>query len=187
MIIPAVKRTILWTMAVALTGGLSLASPEARGEEPAQQDSVQVMKLLKEARSEAARLRVETDKLESYKNGRLSRGTHGRQLEITKGHVNELGKTLDKLEARKAEASPWQQRAIEEMRPVLEELADQTTRAIQYLNENPRQLQHPDYHEVLTDKSALAAHLADLLDDHVRYGEAKAELEELEAKVSPLS
>lgn len=187
MIIPAVRKTVLWTMAAALMGGLSPATPEARGEEPEQRDSLQVMKLLKEARTEAARLRSETDKLESYKSGGLSRGTHARQLEVTKGHVNELGKTLDKLEARKAEASPWQQKAIEEIRPVLEDLADRTTRAIEHVNENPHLIGQPDYHELLTDKAALSVQLADLLDDHVKYGETKAELEELESKVSPLS
>lgn len=187
MIIPAVRKIIPWTMAAALIGGLSLATPEARGEEREQRDSVQVMNLLKEARSEATRLQVQTEKLESYKSGRLSRVTHGRQLEVTKDHVNELGKLLDKLEARKAETSPWQLKAIEEMRPVLEELADRTTRAIEHVNENPHLIRHTDYHELLTDKSALSAQLADLLDDHVKYGETKAELEELESKVSPLS
>ena len=174
-------------MTAALMGGLSLPTPEARGEEPEQRDSIQVMKLLKEARSEAARLRSETDKLESYKNGGLRRGTHARQLEVTKEHVNELGKTLDKLEARKVEASPWQQKAIEDIRPVLEKLADRTTRAIEHVNENPHLMGHPDYHELLTDKAALSVQLADLLDDHVKYGETKAEFEERESKVSPLS
>jgi hypothetical protein len=187
MIIPAVRKTILWTMAAALLGGLSLAPPGARGEGPEQRDSPQVMKLLKEARSEATRLRTETVKLESYKNGRLSLQTHGLQLEATKDHVNELGKILDKLEARKAEASPWQEKAIEGIRPLLEELAKQTTRAIAHLNQNPRQLQHPDYHDVLEDKAALASQLANLLDDQVKYGEAKAELEELESTVGRLS
>jgi hypothetical protein len=40
---------------------------------------------------------------------------------------------------------------------------------------------------VLQDKSALAAQLANLLDDQVKYGEAKAELEELESTVGRLS
>ncbi len=187
MIIPAVRKTILWMMAAVLLGGLSLAPPGAGGKEPAQRDSSQVMKLLKEARSEASRLRTETVKLESYKNGRLSQQTHGLQLQVTKDHVNELGKILDKLEARKAEASPWQEKAIEEIRPLLEELANRTTRAIEHVNQNPRQLQHSDYHEVLEDKSALAAQLANLLDDQVKYGEAKAELEALESTVGRLS
>jgi hypothetical protein len=187
MIIPAVRRAMLWTMAVALAGGLSLASAEVRAKEPAPRDSEQVMKLLKEARSEAVKLQLEAEKLESYKNSGLNRVSQARQLEVTKGHVNELGKTLDKLEARKGEASPWQQKAIEEMRPLLEQLAERTTQAIEHVNENPWQLRHPDYHEMLADKSDLATQLADILDDHIKYGETKAELELRESEVGPQS
>jgi hypothetical protein len=187
MKIPAVKKAVLWAMVVALMGGLSsLASAEMRGNDPAPNDSEQVMKLLKDARSEAVRLQIETDELASYKNTALSRETHGRQLEVVKDHVNELGKTLDQLEARKAEASPWQQKAIEEMRPMLEKLADRTTQAIEHVRDNPWQLRHPDYHDALEDKADLASQLADLLNDHVRYGETKAELEELETQVASL-
>src|SRR5262249_29517242 len=107
MRIPAVRKTVLWTIALALAGGLSLCSPRARAEEPTQRDSPAVTKLLKEARNQAVQLRMETDRLESYKNAGLSRESHIRQLQTTKDHVNELGKTLDKLEARKADASDW--------------------------------------------------------------------------------
>jgi hypothetical protein len=185
MKIPAVRRTILWTMAVALAGGLSLASAEARGKQPAPKDSAQVTSLLKEARSEAVKLQNEAEKLESYMNTGLSRETHARQLQVTKDHINELGKTLDKLEAQKAEASLWQQNAIEEMRPLLEQLAERTTQAIEHVNDNPRQMRHPDYHEMLADKSDLASQLADILNGHIEYGEAKAELEQREAEVGP--
>lgn len=186
MKIPAVRRAILWTMAFALVGGLSLSSAEARGKEPAPKDSAQVTSLLKEARSEAVQLQREAEKLESYKNTGLSRETHTRQLSVTKDHVNELGKTLDKLEAQKADASPWQQKAIEEIRPLLVLLAERTTQAIEHLNDNPGQMRHPGYHEMLADKSDLASQLTDILNDHVKYGEAKAELEEREAEVGPL-
>jgi hypothetical protein len=186
MMIPAVRTAILWTMAVALAGGLSLASAEARGKGPGPKDSEQVTKLLKEARSEAVKLQLETEKLDSYKNSELSRETHARKLEVTKDHINELGKTLDKLEAQKAEASPWQQNAIEEMRPLLEQLAGRTTQAIGHVNDNPWQLRHPDYHDMLADKSDLASQLTDVLNDHIEYGEAKAELEQREAEVGLL-
>lgn len=179
-------RSILWAMAIALLGGLSLSAPTAKAQERAMQDSPQVTKLLKEARTQAVRLQLEAEKLDAHKNGGLSREWHSRQLNVTKDYVNDLGKTLDKLEARKAEASAWQQKAIEEMRPVLQQLADRTTQAISHLNDNPQQLRHPDYHEMLGDKSTLSDQLADMLDDHVKYGETKADLAELEAKVGPL-
>ena len=183
---PAVRKTVLWAMAVALAGGLSLSQPAMSTGKPVEPDSPQVMKLLKQARSQAVQLQNETDKLASYRYRGLSRQSHARQLEVTKGHVNDLGRTLDKLEARTFEASAWQLKAIAEIRPVLEQLAERTTKAIEHLNERPQHLRHPAYLGVLTDKSDLAVQLADLLDDHVKYGEAKAEMEELEAKVGPL-
>jgi hypothetical protein len=183
MKIPTVRKSILWAMALALMGGLSLGSPEARGKEPVRKDSAEVTKLLKEARREAVQLQREAETLESYRYGRLTSTTHGYRLDITKDHVNELGKTLDKLEARQSEASAWQQKTIEEMRPVLEGLADRTTRAIEYLNENPSQVRNTDYHDLLTENQELAVRLSDLLDDRLKYGEAKAELEEREADV----
>jgi hypothetical protein len=186
MMIPAVRRAILWAMAVALAGGLNLDSAEARGKQSAPGDSAQVTKLLKEARSEAVKLQLAAEKLESYKNTGLSRETHAQQLDVTKDHINERGKTLDKLEAQKAEASPWQQNAVEEMRPLLEQLAERTTQAIEHVNDNPWQLRHPDYHEMLADKLDLASQLADILNEHIEYGEAKAELEQRKAGVGPL-
>lgn len=187
MTIQRAAKSILWAMAIALLGALSLGAPAAKAQEPAKQDSTQVTKLLKEARTQAVRLQLEADKLDSHKNSDLSREWHARQLNVTKDYVNDLGKTLDKLESRKAEASAWQQKAMQEMRPVLQQVAERTTQAISHLNDNPRQLRHPDYHEMLSDKSALSVQLADLLDDHVKYGETKADLAELEAKVGPLS
>lgn len=186
MKIPAVKKAMLWTMVVALMGGLSLASADARGKEPTQRDSPEVTKLLKEARSEAVKLQLETERLDSYKNTALSRESHARQLDVTKDHVNELGKILDKLEARNVEASPWQQKAIEEMRPMLEKLAERTSEAIEHVRDNPWQVRDPDYHEALEHKAELASQLADLLNDHINYGQTKADLEDLEAQVGPL-
>jgi chromosome segregation ATPase len=187
MEIVTVRKATLWTLAAVLGAGLTLGSPPVQATEPVQGDSAQVTKLLKEARSEAVQLEREAERLESYKSGGISRESHRYQLAVTRDHVNELGKTLDKLEARKAEGSAWQQKAIEEMRPVLERLAVRTTQAIEHVNLNAMQHRHPDYHDVLTDKSELAQQLADLLNDHVKYGETKADLEELESKVGPLS
>lgn len=181
-----VKKSVLWAMALMLAGGTSLCAPDGKAESSRQPDSAEITKLLKEARSQAVHLQIETDRLESYQNAGLSRESHARQLMVTKEHVNDLGKTLAKLEARKVEASSWQRKAIDQMRPLLEQLADRTTRAIAHVNEKPRQMRDPDYHELLADKSDLSVQLKDLLNDHVDYGEARADLEEAAARVGPL-
>jgi len=186
MKIRTVQKSTWWALAFVLAGGLSLCSPAAQAQAPAAQDSPEVTKLLKQARGQAVQLQRGADRLESYKHSNLSRQTHASQLNTTKEHVNDLGKTLDQLEARQAQASAWQRRAIAEMRPMLEQLAGHTTDAIEHINQNPHQVRHPDYHDTLSAKSDLSTQLADLLNDYLAYGEAKANLENAEARVGSL-
>ena len=143
------------------------------------QDSAEVSRLLKEASTSAQRLVLTTDQFKSYSRSNLNWQSHVQKAGEVKDEVNALGINLADLEALNHKASPWQRQVIEEMRPILVELAQNTTFVIDYIRENPRSLRNPDYREALDNKYELATQLAGLTGDSVSYSETTTRLDQL--------
>ena len=108
--------------------------------------------------------------------------SHGTQLEAMKVHVNELGKIAGELNALAPQGSQWQQQAIQQVMPLLKEMASNLNNAIEHLNENQSQVHMQTFRDYARTNYDLAKRTADLIRDLVDYDEAKSRAESLEQK-----
>ena len=160
-----------------------VVSPAMRAADRPALDSDEITKLLAEAKTEAFDLKNDAEKLESFTRSKISWEHHATVIEQMKEHVNEVGRLVAKMNDARIAGSPWQQQAIEQVTPVLKELATNTTAAIEHLNENKGRLHTPEYKELLTVNYDLATELSALVTDFVDYGKTKAKYERLTNKL----
>jgi hypothetical protein len=101
-------------------------------------------------------------------------------LDTIKDHINDLGHTVEQLNAARDKAAPWQQKAIDRMLPLMRELASNTTAAIEHIKEHHSQPNVGSYPEYLRANADTAHQLSYIISSFVEYGETKAKLERLE-------
>lgn len=161
---------------------LAFATSGANGAQTSK-DSKEVSSILAEIKTEAVQLSHDADELKSFTHSTLAWASHARKVELIKEHVNNVGKSLSKLDTAKRDASPWQQQAIDRISPLLKELADNVTSTIEHLNQRPKLLHTGPYADYAAANYELASNLAELVSDYVEYGKSKAKSEELATKL----
>ena len=104
-----------------------------------------------------------------------------------KDDIDVIAKTIARLNDARSQVSPSQAATIDQVVPVMEELADNATDAVDYLNSNQTQLTSKECKEYLEDNSSTSKRLAGLITQLVEFGNgrdkfqnAKRMLEELE-------
>lgn len=140
----------------------------------------QVADRLDEFKSTAFKLRHQADILQSHRNSALSWQSHATQLQAVRDHVNQLGKSLSALDEMKVHATDSQKMAIEHARPHLVAIAQNTTRAIELLNENRGSVRFSDYGEATSDIYDHADTLHTKLDAILDFENAKSRMNALE-------
>ncbi len=93
--------------------------------------------------------------------------------------INDMGRVLAELEGMKPQASEVQQMAIEQARPYLVALADQTEEAINLANVERWNVRQPEYEATVADLSEHADSLYQTVDSLVDYHNAKDRLQRL--------
>jgi hypothetical protein len=173
----------LTTLACLVAGIAGITSTLQGADVP---DSVAVSKMLADAKTQAYSISVDADTLESYtREASLSWESHAIEITRMKNDINATAKTLTSLTASRAQASPWQATAIDRIIPYMQELAADTTAAIEYLNKHHAQLstrkEYTDYLEANADTSrelsTLIAHFVDYGNRKSRYDKLKNALE----------
>ena len=149
----------------------------------AKMDSEEVSKLLAEVQAEASGLKMDAEKMESFNIGKLSWESHAHAIQQIKEHVNAAGRLLTRLNENRSLASPWQEQAIDEITPLLRELAANTTAVIEHIDANKSRLHSAEYKEYLTANYDVASELSALITDFVSYGRHKAKFEHLRDKL----
>jgi hypothetical protein len=172
--------TAIVTPALLMVGAL-LSPAKARATGPG--DSVEIAKLLADAKAEAVELKSDSEDLDSFAKSGLSWESHARKIEMIKDHVNKTGKLLAKLKDVEESGAPWQRTAIQRIEPLLKELAANTESTINYLNENQSKIHFPEFKDYVRANYELATDLETLIRDFVNYGEAKEKFERLGHKV----
>lgn len=142
-------------------------------------DSPEVSDLLTQAKNHAVQLLNDSDTMQRFAASGVSWKSHGVQIETIKGHVNNLGKVLQKMSDRHPYASPWQQGAIDRVTPLARELASNVEATIEHINNNQNRLHLPEYKEYLSANYELSSSLSELIGDFVTYGKSKATYERL--------
>jgi hypothetical protein len=181
------NRTLGLAAAVLATFLLLLFSSRAVSAAAPHEENPEVSRLLTEARDEAAVLAKDADETEALTRSDVSWQTHAAMLESIKDHVNNLGKTMAKLNEERDSASDWQKQAIDRAMPLMKDLAANTTAAINHLNENKLRPTAGSYPEYLKENTETAQELSSMISNFVRYGETRAKLDKLEHRLEVAS
>ena len=177
------KKAIAFSSLTLLLVSLSL-SPALQAAIDPSEDSQEVSKLLSEAKTQAIQLKDDASDMESFPMSNLSWETHANKLMEIKEHVNNLSKTISKLNNERGAASSWQKQAIDRVNPVLRELVANTESIIEHLNkEKGRLLNTTEHKDYLATNAELATRMAALVTDFVDYGQTKAKFERLTQKL----
>jgi hypothetical protein len=177
MIFKSLSRNFsLVALALALSTGPSIGFAQTSGSD-------QISDLLKQAKSHAVMAEDDAAKLKSYAWSKVSWQSHAAQLDRIKGHINELGQLNKQLSDSRAEGSPWQQEAIDQIDPQIREMADLLTATIKHLNNNQSHVHMQPFQDYPKANAELTSRFAKLIDDFVDYDAAKSKAEFLERKL----
>jgi hypothetical protein len=136
-------------------------------------------RLLKEVQSTATLLSREAGVLHSFTRGSLSWETHINQVMVVKDHINTMGKYLDRLQAIRHVATPWQQQAIHSVMPSALILAEHTESAIEHLNDREKPLWDREYVKHLRGIEGRSGQVKQTVDLHLDLANAQDKLEQL--------
>jgi hypothetical protein len=145
-------------------------------------DSTEVSKLLSEAKMQAFALKEDAATMETFSRQDVGRETLAATISQIRESINAVGRELAKLDAVRDSAAPWQKMAIDQMRPLLRELAANTKAVMELINKNPQQINSLEYKDYLEANADEATQLAALIGDFVDYGRTKQRLERLTNK-----
>jgi signal transduction histidine kinase len=146
-------------------------------------ESEAVFQVLSNAKTQAFQLKEDAERLESFTRSSASWASHKDAVNMIKDDVNAMGRLLAKLQDNRPGAASWQQSAIDRVTPVAQELATNTTAAIERLNRNPQALNTPDYQNYLEAIVDSANNLASTITNLVDYGKTKQRLDRLASKL----
>lgn len=173
-------RLIAGVMAIFM---VPLFSPLAMLAVSSNEENPEVTRLLDDARVEAAALAKDADEMEALTRSDVSWQSHAIMLDRVKDDINTLAQTINKLNAMRDSASEWQRQAIDRAIPLMNDLATNTTAAINHLNENKLRPTSGSYTEYLNENAETAHELSDMISSFVRYGKTRAKLDKLEQKL----
>ena len=168
---------------LALLAAAFLSMMPAIGVAQSAKDSEEVSGFLAEAKTEAIQLKQDAEEMNSFVRSKTSWQTHAAKLDEIKQHVNKLGELVAKMDSAKATASLWQRQSINQVTPLLRDLAASVTATIKHLSDNQNRLQYPPYPDYAAATAEYASDLSQLISDYVAYGEAKHKTEDLERKL----
>ena len=146
-------------------------------------DSSKVNNLLRESRTHAVLAEDDAQTLDAYARSRVSWLSHATRVHEMKEHANDLIRDFNQLSSMRAEASPWQQEAIDRINPLLQEMAAHLTATIDHLNDNQSRTHMPQYQEYVHANRELMTKTARLISEFADYSEAKTVANELEKKL----
>ena len=178
----AVRRHLLLLVVVLLPTALIIVNRAMALRNAENQD---VRDLLSLAAQQSASLDYDADQMQSLLHNDAAWQTHATLLESVKKHVNQLSRTTAKLQAERSEASVWQQKGIDRVVPLLRELAENTTAAINHLNKNKGRPVSGYYSDYLDENAETAHDLNRIISATIEYGHTRDKLERLEEQIQP--
>jgi hypothetical protein len=146
-----------------------------------------VRNLLDQAAEQAAVLDYDADQMTGLLFDDFSWQTHAAMLDTVRDHVNSLGRTIAKLEAERGQANSWQRQTIDRAVPLLRDLANNTTEAIDHLNKHHVRPLSGNYPQYLEANADTAHELSRLIGTTVEYGHTMSKLERLQERVQMAS
>lgn len=162
---------------VAAMGLLLVVPLLAKGQKS---DSTAINDLLKESEEHARLATNDAETLESYSRSEVSWQTHGNRLMAIKDHANELIDDFNRLSTMRAEASAWQEEAIDRVNPLLHEMADHLQATVNHFKQNKDKVKMPAFKDYVQQNAKYMNRASQLISDFVEYGETRARADSLE-------
>ncbi len=172
---------MIWVPAISMALVLLVAgSPRGYAQTT---DSAHINQLLSEAEHYAGLASRDGEELESYTRSNLSWQTHAHQLERIKEHVNHLGEIVQQLNEARDEGTPWQRMAIDEIDPLIREMAAQLTTTIEHLSEHQSQIRMKPYQDYARATYEVTQRAAATISDYVEYAKSKSKADSFEREM----
>lgn len=161
----------LMTSAVLVAGisGMSLALHAADAPDA-------VSRLLTDARTHSSQLSADWKSYTKQPNVNWTGDTA--EVNHLKEDVDATAKAAAALNDLRKQASPEQVATIDRIVPVMEEIADNTTKAIQFLGTNQKRLSGKEYKEYMDASSDTSNQLAGIISKLVEYSSHKTKFDE---------
>ena len=100
-----------------------------------------------------------------------------------KGHVDNMALIIEKLSKAQKSGSELRKQAVEQMLPLVKELSDNTTAAINHLNQNKARPISAPYTQYLDEKAETARQLSSMISSLLDYEESMTEIEQLRSQL----
>ena len=146
--------------------------------------SARLTELLWDAWDEAAQLASDADQMQMLLLSDSNWVTHDLMLHKIQGHVDDMALIVRKLNETEKSGSDIQQQAVEQMLPLVRELSENTTAAIQYLNHNKNRPPSDIYRQYLQKNADTARELSSMVSSLVNYEQSMADIAELRRKLA---
>jgi hypothetical protein len=173
------SRTLYVVALLALfMSELSALAYVTRGE------SQQLTQLLDDARDEALELANDATDCQTLTASDDKWVTHALMLSRVKGHVDNMALIIDKLNKAAKSGSALQEQAVQQMLPLVKELSDNTTAAINYLNRNKSRPVSDAYTQYLEKNAETARQLSNMITALCEYQKGMADIERLRSKLA---
>jgi len=140
-------------------------------------DSPEFSGYLAQAKAEAVQVQRAAEEMYTFKYSNVSWQTQAAKLQEIKTHLNKLGEFVVSMN-NVEEPSPWQQVAIDDITPMVQELTGNVTMAIYHLDASRQDYAFSSFPEYVEANAELATNTADMISDYVAYGEAKQKAKE---------
>jgi Mg2+ and Co2+ transporter CorA len=145
---------------------------------PTRQENEQLTKLLGEANEAAATLAKDANDTGTLVWLQESYESHAAKLDQVADDVNAMARIVAKLTELRSTGSDLQEQAADRILPLLTNLAENTTAAIKYLNQN-QGIDPPSeaYKQYLRDNDETAQHLSSTVSSLFEYEKSMAKVE----------
>jgi hypothetical protein len=141
--------------------------------------------LFEHIQTDAWRARDHAAQLASFANSPdLSWQSYAEQLTLEKEAINDMGKTVCRLETIRHSVAPWQRRSINRIAATVTLMADNTQDAIVIGNHNRQSLWRPSYQRYLDNLYTHACNLTQRVGNAVEYAKLGPEYRELHNNLS---
>jgi hypothetical protein len=162
------KHLTISAMLVAGIAGMSSSLKAANALTP-------VSRLLSEAQTNSSQISVDWKSYSRELNPNWTRDAA--EIARMKDDIDAAAKTITSLNDSRNQASPSQVATIDQIVPVMEELAERATDAIEYLNGNQTRLTDKECRKYLEVNSDTSSRLAGLIAQLVEFGNGRDKFE----------
>jgi hypothetical protein len=150
---------------------------------PTSEPSQPLTQLLSDATDEAFELAGDANDMQTLVQSDANWVTHVLMLAKIKGHVENMALIIEKLSKAQKSGSELQKQAVDQMLPLVKELSDNTTAAINHLNQNKTRPISAPYTQYLDKNAETARQLSSMISSLLDYEESMTEIEQLRSQL----